>query len=57
MSLVFPISPLAGSEYLSIAFIVCVLGGLGSIAGAIVGGSRSALSRVSARCSSAPNTA
>ncbi|MBB4124574.1 branched-chain amino acid ABC transporter permease [Martelella radicis] len=38
LSLVFPISPLASSEYLSIAFIVCVLGGLGSIAGAIVGG-------------------
>lgn len=38
LSLVFPISPLAGSEYLSIAFIVCILGGLGSISGAIVGG-------------------
>lgn len=38
LSLVFPISPLNGSEFLGIAFIVCVLGGLGSISGAIVGG-------------------
>lgn len=38
LSLIFPISPLAGTEYLGIAFVVCVLGGLGSIAGAIVGG-------------------
>lgn len=38
LSLIFPISPLAGTEYLGIAFVVCVLGGLGSIAGAMVGG-------------------
>lgn len=38
LSIIFPISPLAGTEYLSIAFVVCVLGGLGSIAGAMIGG-------------------
>ncbi|EIM71643.1 inner-membrane translocator [Nitratireductor aquibiodomus RA22] len=38
LSLIFPISPLNGSEFLGIAFIVCILGGLGSISGAIVGG-------------------
>jgi branched-chain amino acid transport system permease protein len=38
LSLVFPISPLNGTEFLGIAFVVCVLGGLGSIAGAVVGG-------------------
>jgi branched-chain amino acid transport system permease protein len=38
LSLIFPISPLASTEYLGIAFIVCVLGGLGSIPGALVGG-------------------
>lgn len=38
LSVIFPISPLNSSEFLGIAFIVCVLGGLGSISGAIVGG-------------------
>jgi len=38
LSLIFPISPLNSSEFLGLAFIVCVLGGLGSISGAIVGG-------------------
>ncbi|WP_108662108.1 branched-chain amino acid ABC transporter permease [Acuticoccus kandeliae] len=38
LSLVFPISPLNGPEFLGIAFVVCVLGGLGSVAGAVVGG-------------------
>lgn len=38
LSLIFPISPLASTEFLSIAFVVCVLGGLGSIMGAMVGG-------------------
>ena len=38
LSVVFPISPLNSTEFLSIAFVVCVLGGLGSVAGAIVGG-------------------
>ncbi len=38
LSPIFPISPLAGVTYLGKAFVVCVLGGLGSIAGALVGG-------------------
>ncbi|ORE96232.1 branched-chain amino acid ABC transporter permease [Acuticoccus yangtzensis] len=38
LSVVFPISPLNSTEFLGIAFVVCVLGGLGSIAGAMVGG-------------------
>jgi branched-chain amino acid transport system permease protein len=38
LSLIFPISPLNDTQFLSIAFVVCVLGGLGSIAGAMVGG-------------------
>ncbi|MDE1570665.1 branched-chain amino acid ABC transporter permease [Aquabacter sp. L1I39] len=38
LALIFPISPLASTEYLSLAFVVCVLGGLGSILGAMVGG-------------------
>jgi len=38
LSIVFPISPLNSTEFLGIAFVVCVLGGLGSIAGAMVGG-------------------
>lgn len=38
LSLIFPISPLNDAQFLSIAFVVCVLGGLGSIAGAMVGG-------------------
>lgn len=38
LSLIFPISPLASTDFLGIAFVVCVLGGLGSIAGAMVGG-------------------
>lgn len=38
LSLIFPISPIASTDFLGIAFVVCVLGGLGSIAGAMVGG-------------------
>jgi len=38
LALVFPISPLNSTEFLGIAFVVCVLGGLGSVAGAMVGG-------------------
>jgi branched-chain amino acid transport system permease protein len=38
LSLIFPISPLTSTQYLGIAFVVCVLGGLGSISGAMVGG-------------------
>jgi len=38
LAMIFPISPLSGSAYLSKAFVVCVLGGLGSVPGALVGG-------------------
>lgn len=38
LSVVFPISPLASSSFLGKAFVVCVLGGLGSVPGALVGG-------------------
>lgn len=38
LSVIFPISPLASLAYLGKAFVVCVLGGLGSIPGVIIGG-------------------
>jgi branched-chain amino acid transport system permease protein len=38
LGLVFPISPLQSEGYLGTAFTVCVLGGLGSVAGAAAGG-------------------
>jgi branched-chain amino acid transport system permease protein len=38
MSVVFPISAINNGLYLSKAFVVCVLGGLGSVSGAMVGG-------------------
>jgi branched-chain amino acid transport system permease protein len=38
LSIIFPISPLNSSLFLSKAFVVCVLGGLGSVPGAMVGG-------------------
>lgn len=38
LAMIFPISPLASTSYLGKAFVVCVLGGLGSVPGAIVGG-------------------
>jgi branched-chain amino acid transport system permease protein len=38
MSVVFPISPIVSSLYLGKAFVICVLGGLGSVLGALVGG-------------------
>jgi branched-chain amino acid transport system permease protein len=38
MALIFPISPLTSTAYLGKAFVVCVLGGLGSVAGALAGG-------------------
>jgi branched-chain amino acid transport system permease protein len=38
LGLVFPISPMQSEAYLGTAFTVCVLGGLGSVVGAIAGG-------------------
>jgi branched-chain amino acid transport system permease protein len=38
MSVIFPISPVESGLYLGKAFVVCVLGGLGSIGGALIGG-------------------
>lgn len=38
MALIFPISPLASSSFIGKAFVVCVLGGLGSVPGAVAGG-------------------
>lgn len=38
MALVFPFSPVVSTTFLGKAFVVCVLGGLGSVPGAIVGG-------------------
>ncbi len=38
LGLVFPISPLQSEAYLGTAFTVCVLGGLGSVVGAVAGG-------------------
>jgi len=38
LSGIFPISPVTSGVYLGKAFVICVLGGLGSIPGVIVGG-------------------
>ena len=38
LSLIYPISPLNSGLFLSKAFVICVLGGLGSVPGAMVGG-------------------
>lgn len=38
MSISFPISPLSGPLYLSKAFVICILGGVGSVPGAAIGG-------------------
>ncbi|MDO8875065.1 MAG: branched-chain amino acid ABC transporter permease [Pseudolabrys sp.] len=38
ISVIYPISPLNSSAFLGKAFVVCVLGGLGSVPGALVGG-------------------
>jgi branched-chain amino acid transport system permease protein len=38
LAAIMPISPLVSSGYLGKAFIICILGGLGSIPGVIVGG-------------------
>ena len=38
LAMIFPISPLSGPNYLGKAFVICVLGGLGSVPGAMIGG-------------------
>lgn len=38
LAAIFPISPVSSSGYLGKAFVICVLGGLGSIPGVVVGG-------------------
>ncbi|MDB5610649.1 MAG: inner-rane translocator, partial [Bradyrhizobium sp.] len=38
MALIYPISPLTSPTFLGKAFVVCVLGGLGSVSGALAGG-------------------
>lgn len=38
MSVIFPISPLTSNAFLGKAFVICVLGGLGSMPGVILGG-------------------
>jgi branched-chain amino acid transport system permease protein len=38
MSVVFPISPVTSGVYLGKAFVICILGGLGSIGGVVIGG-------------------
>src|SRR5262249_18435310 len=38
LSIIYPISPLNSQVFLGKAFVVCVLGGLGSVPGAIAGG-------------------
>lgn len=38
LAAIFPISPVSSSGYLGKAFVICVLGGLGSVTGAVAGG-------------------
>lgn len=38
MAMVFPITPMLNGVFLGKAFVICVLGGLGSVPGALVGG-------------------
>jgi branched-chain amino acid transport system permease protein len=37
-AMIFPITPLLDGVFLGKAFVICVLGGLGSVPGALVGG-------------------
>jgi branched-chain amino acid transport system permease protein len=38
LSIIFPVSPLNSNLFLGKAFVVCVIGGLGSVPGALAGG-------------------
>jgi len=38
LALVYPITPLLSGVFLGKSFVICVLGGLGSVPGALVGG-------------------
>ena len=38
LSIIFPVAPTAAVNFISVAFVVCVIGGLGSVPGALVGG-------------------
>ena len=38
LSISFPVSPLSGPVFLSKAFVICILGGVGSVPGAALGG-------------------
>ncbi len=38
MSLIYPVTPMMSGVFLGKAFVICVLGGLGSVPGAIIGG-------------------
>jgi branched-chain amino acid transport system permease protein len=38
MAMIFPISPLLDGIFLGKCFVICVLGGLGSVPGALIGG-------------------
>jgi len=38
LAAIFPISPVASGAYLGKAFVICVLGGLGSVPGVVLGG-------------------
>ena len=38
MAMIYPITPLLDGPFLGKAFVICVLGGLGSVPGALVGG-------------------
>jgi branched-chain amino acid transport system permease protein len=38
MALIYPVTPMMSGVFLGKAFVICVLGGLGSVPGAIIGG-------------------